>query len=154
MVAPLFWLCLLGVPGMVMYKMVNTLDSMIAYRTERYARFGTWAARIDDIANFIPARLTALLIIAVAPSKRRLSFVLRYGNCHASPNSGWPEAALASVLDCQFGGGHIYHGEFIAKPFIGNHDRPLTTNDMRRSLQVCRTAEAVAIATAIIVILC
>ena len=135
-IAPLFWFVLLGVPGMMAYKMVNTLDSMSGYRTERYRLFGTVAARIDDVANYVPARLTALLMIIVALRPRLLPFVLRFGPQHASPNSGWPEAALAGILGCQFGGPHVYFGELIDKPFIGTTDRPLTTADMRFACRI------------------
>ena len=135
-IAPLFWFVLLGVPGMMAYKMVNTLDSMIGYRTERYRLFGTVAARIDDVANYVPARLPALLMIIVALRPRLLPFVLRFGPQHASPNSGWPEAALAGILGCQFGGPHVYFGELIDKPFIGTTDRPLTTADMRFACRI------------------
>ena len=135
-IAPLFWLAVGGVPGMMAYKMVNTLDSMIGYRTERYRLFGTVAARIDDVANYVPARLTALLMIIVALRPRLLPFVLRFGPQHASPNSGWPEAALAGILGCQFGGPHVYFGELIDKPFIGTTDRPLTTADMRFACRI------------------
>ena len=136
-IAPLFWLALLGTPGMLAYKMVNTLDSMIGYHTERYLDFGCWAAHIDDIANFIPARLTALLMGG------NLRFVLRNGRNHASPNSGYPEAALASILDCQFGGPHKYFGEMFDKPFIGSNDRELSTADMKTAVRVNRTAEVI-----------
>ena len=99
-IAPLFWLLLLGPAGMLAYKMVNTLDSMIGYKTERYRLFGWAAAHIDDIANYLPARLTALLMAFSARQPlRTLRFVRRYGPEHASPNSGYPEAALAAILD-------------------------------------------------------
>ena len=88
---------LLGVPGMVAYKMVNTLDSMIGYRNERYDLFGRVAARIDDAANFIPARLTAALMILVSGRFSLFSFVKKYGRQHLSPNAGYPEAALAGI---------------------------------------------------------
>lgn len=140
-IAPLFWLMLLGTPGMLAYKMVNTLDSMIGYRTERYKAFGCWAARIDDIANFIPARLTALLMIIVSGRLRLLGFVWRNGSRHASPNSGYPEAALAGILDCRFGGPHYYFGELFDKPYIGEHDRQLTTVDMKTAIRINRMAE-------------
>nr|MCR5744493.1 adenosylcobinamide-phosphate synthase CbiB [Bacteroidales bacterium] len=94
-IAPLFWLALLGVPGMVAYKMINTLDSMIGYRNERYLEFGRFAARLDDAAGWIPARLTAFLMLLVSGRLRLLPFVRKYGPQHLSPNSGWPEAALA-----------------------------------------------------------
>ena len=142
-IAPMFWLLLLGVPGMAAYKMINTLDSMIGYRTERYKRFGTAAARIDDAANYIPARLTALLMIAVAGKPELLKFVARNGKRHASPNSGYPEAALAGILNCRFGGGHYYFNEYFDKPFIGDNDRQLTKNDLRKAVTVNTLAEAV-----------
>ena len=140
-IAPLFWLALLGTPGMMAYKMVNTLDSMIGYRTERYRLFGCVAAHIDDAANWLPARLTALLMVLASGRLSLLAFVGRYGRCHASPNSGYPEAALAGILDCQFGGTHTYFGEEVQKPYIGSHDRPLTTADMQRAVRINRAAE-------------
>ena len=184
-IAPLFWFMLLGAPGMLAYKMVNTLDSMIGYRTDRYRDFGCWAARIDDIANYIPARLTALLMIVSPLPKARFddsqplpqggeasaakhhspfhlfsfssfhhftfspfhlfTFVYRNGRKHASPNSGYPEAALAGILDCRFGGPHYYFGELFDKPYIGENDRLLTTADMRTAIRVNRTAEVLMV---------
>ena len=175
-VAPLFWLCLLGVPGMVTYKLINTFDSMIGYRTDRYRDFGCWAARIDDVANFIPARLTALLMLLVGSltakstsrqvnestsqqvnkaTGRRVAFLFRYGRCHASPNSGWPEAALAAILDCRFGGTHDYFGQQVYKPYIGTNPRPLTTRDMHISLRIALATEilAVALSSTILILL-
>ena len=105
-IAPLFWFSLLGTPGMLAYKMVNTLDSMIGYKTERYKDFGCWAAHIDDVANYLPARLTALLMILASGKLNLLAFVWKNGPRHASPNSGYPEAALAGILNCRFGGPH------------------------------------------------
>ena len=147
-IAPLFWFAILGTPGMLTYKMINTLDSMIGYRTERYRDFGCWAAHIDDIANYIPARLTALLMILPRIVNCQLSivnFVRRYGRHHASPNSGYPEAALAGILNCRFGGPHYYFGQLFDKPFIGENDRPLTTDDMKKAVLVNRTAEVLMI---------
>lgn len=141
-VAPLFWYALLGVPGMLAYKMVNTLDSMIGYRNERYRQFGCFAARLDDVANYIPARLTALLMVLASGRLSLLAFVARYGNQHASPNSGYPESALAGILDCRFGGPHFYFGEEVWKPFIGHNDRLLTTADMQVAIRINCRAEA------------
>ena len=152
-IAPLFWLALGGVPAMVTYKMVNTLDSMIGYRTERYKDFGCWAARIDDIANFIPARLTALLMVLAAGKPQLIAFVWRNGRRHASPNSGYPEAALAGALNCRFGGPHYYFGELFDKPYIGENARELTTVDMQKAVRINRIAELFAIVI-IIVIYC
>jgi adenosylcobinamide-phosphate synthase len=140
-VAPLFWLALLGTPGMLTYKMVNTLDSMIGYRTKRYRAFGCWAAYIDDVANYLPARLTALLMILVSGRLDLLSFVWCNGSNHASPNSGYPEAALAGILDCRFGGPHYYFGELFYKPYIGDHDRLLTKEDMLIAVRINRMTE-------------
>ena len=140
-IAPLFWLALLGVPGMLAYKMVNTLDSMIGYKTERYRQFGCWAAHIDDIANYIPARLTALLMVVAAGKPQLAKFVWKNGRNHASPNSGYPEAALAGILNCRFGGPHYYFGQLFPKPYIGTNDRPLTTDDMKTAVRINRTAE-------------
>lgn len=140
-IAPLFWYLILGVPGMVAYKMVNTLDSMIGYRNERYRHFGRFAARLDDVANFLPARLTAFLMVLASGRLSLLAFVGKYGWQHASPNSGYPEAALAGILDCRFGGPHVYFGEEVWKPYIGTNDRPLTTEDMRTAVRINRGAE-------------
>ena len=162
-IAPIFWLAILGTPGMLAYKMVNILDSMIGYKTERYRDFGCWAAHIDDIANYIPARLTALLMLLYSPPKfldkpsgkaerggvrgglNRLKFVRKYARNHASPNSDYPEAALAAILDCRFGGPHYYFGELFDKPYIGTKDRPLTTEDMKTAVRVNRTAEVLMV---------
>lgn len=144
-IAPLFWLAILGTPGMLAYKMVNTLDSMIGYKTERYKDFGCWAAHIDDVANFIPSRLTALLMVLVAGKPQLLCFVWRNGRNHASPNSGYPEAALAGILDCRFGGPHYYFGQLFPKPYIGTNDRTLTTADMKKAVLVNRLAEVLMV---------
>lgn len=152
-IAPLFWFAILGTPGMLAYKMVNTLDSMIGYKTERYKAFGCWAARIDDVANFIPARLTALLMILPSLGKgwgRLFTFVRTNGRNHASPNSGYPEAALAGILNCRFGGPHYYFGQLFNKPYIGNNDRELTTADMRHAVRVNRIAEVLMV----LIVLC
>ena len=154
-IAPLLWFAILGVPGMLAYKMVNTLDSMIGYKTERYKDFGCWAAHIDDIANYIPARLTALLMAlphAILNFKFSIfNFVRKNGRHHASPNSGYPEAALAGILNCRFGGPHYYFGQLFPKPYIGENERPLTTEDMKKAVRINRTAEVLMV---IIVALC
>jgi len=148
-IAPLFWLAILGVPGMLAYKMINTLDSMIGYKTERYRDFGCWAAHIDDIANYIPARLTALLMImphAIVNCQLSVfNFVRKNGRNHASPNSGYPEAALAGILNCRFGGPHYYFGELFDKPYIGKNERELTTADMKKAVRINRTAEVLMV---------
>lgn len=153
-IAPLFWYMVLGVPGMLAYKMVNTLDSMIGYRNERYGQFGRVAARLDDATNYIPARLTALLMIIAVGRLSLVKFIYKYGNQHASPNSGYPEAALAGILNCRFGGPHVYFGKTVWKPFIGSTGRPLTTEDMKTAIRVNRRAEVgmVVLACAVVIV--
>lgn len=124
-VAPLCFYAVLGLPGMMLYKMINTLDSMIGYKNEQYRYFGRFAARLDDMANYIPARLTALLMVLLYGSSRAWHFVIKYGSAHASPNSGYPEAALAGILDCRFGGPNTYHGVLVDKPYIGENERDI-----------------------------
>lgn len=150
-IAPLFWYMLLGLPGMMAYKMVNTLDSMIGYKNDRYKRFGCWAARIDDAANYIPARLTAALMVWVSGRPRLFAFVRKYGRCHASPNSGYPEAALAGILGCRFGGPNVYFGETVDKPYIGDEPKTLTTADMQEAIAVNRQSETLML---VVVTLC
>jgi adenosylcobinamide-phosphate synthase len=145
-IAPLFWLALLGTPGMLAYKMVNTLDSMIGYRTARYKDFGCWAARFDDVANYVPARLTAVLMVVASGRLGLLRFVWKNGRNHASPNSGYPEAALAGILDCRFGGPHYYFGQLFDKPYIGENDRRLSTADVQKAVRVNRWAELMMVA--------
>ena len=131
-VAPLLFYAVGGLPAMMAYKMINTLDSMIGYKREPYRLFGRFAARLDDVANFIPARVTALLMIFVTGSRRGVRFILRYGSAHASPNAGYPEAALAGILGCRFGGPNIYHGVTVVKPYIGEEERPVLHTEFRK----------------------
>lgn len=153
-VAPLFWYMVAGVPGMMAYKMVNTLDSMVGYKNERYRDFGCFAARLDDVANYIPARLTALLMVLVSGRWSLLAFVKRYGRQHASPNSGYPESALAGILDCRFGGPHVYFGQVVDKPWIGENCRAVNTADMQVAVAVNRRVEAVLLLVYFLIIGC
>ncbi len=135
-IAPLFFYALGGVPGMMVYKMINTLDSMIGYRNDRYEQFGKFAARLDDVANYIPARLTALLMVLITRSRLAGDFVLKYGNKHKSPNSGYPEAALAGIMNCRFGGPNLYKGVLVDKPFIGQNDRVILPKEIETAVSV------------------
>ncbi|MCH2229525.1 MAG: adenosylcobinamide-phosphate synthase CbiB [Crocinitomicaceae bacterium] len=130
-IAPLFFFALFGIPGVLSYKMINTLDSMIGYRSEKYEQFGKFAARLDDVVNFIPARITAFLIIIAGGKPQGIGFVFSEGKKHKSPNAGYPEAALSFVLDCQFGGPNYYHGEFVHKPYIGINKRLIESNEIK-----------------------
>lgn len=109
-VAPAFWFLLGGLPAMAVYKMVNTADSMIGYRTERHEAFGKAAARLDDLLNLVPARLTALLIAALHGGLGRWREIAEEARRHRSPNAGWPEAAMARALNVALSGPRAYHG--------------------------------------------
>ena len=135
-IAPLFWYLLLGVPGMLSYKMVNTLDSMIGYKNETYWLFGRIAARMDDAFNYLPARLTALLMIAAGGKISLIGFVRTCGRRHPSPNAGYPEAALAGILQCRFGGPGSYFGKRVDKPYIGCREKILTKADMQKAIRI------------------
>lgn len=117
-VAPVFWFLLLGLPGIIAYKVVNTADSMIGHRSEKYLQFGWAAARLDDVLNYIPARISALLICAVHGSMKAWEVVLRDASLHRSPNAGWPEAAMAGVLDVALSGPRSYGGKLGDDPYV------------------------------------
>ncbi|MBO6604409.1 adenosylcobinamide-phosphate synthase CbiB [Rhodophyticola sp.] len=124
-VAPAFWFLALGLPGILIYKIVNTADSMIGHRTARHAQFGWAAARLDDVLNWVPARLTALLIALAHGAPQAWHIARREAWRHRSPNAGWPEAAMAGVLGIALSGPRSYHGERKAFPFVnasGRHD--------------------------------
>lgn len=142
-IAPMFWFAILGLPGMMAYKMINTLDSMIGYKNDRYIDFGRTAAQLDDLANYIPARITAFLMLHVAGMWYKRDFVHTYGPCHLSPNSGYPEAALAAILVCRFGGTHVYYGQVVEKPYIGTTQKDFTTEDMLAAIRINSNTELV-----------
>jgi len=121
-VAPAFWFLVAGLPGLIACKAINTADSMIGHKDERHRAFGWAAARTDDLVNFIPARLAGLLICAVGPGG--LITMFRDAHRHASPNGGWPEAAMAGVLARQLGGPVSYDGESAHRALLGSGPRP------------------------------
>lgn len=130
-IAPLFYLMLGGPALAIAYKAVNTLDSMVGYKNERYLEFGWASARFDDVANYIPARLTALLMVLAAPiwalsGSGAWRIMRRDGRNHSSPNSGYPEAAAAGALGVRLGGANRYFGRIVEKPTVGDPVRPLT----------------------------
>jgi len=140
-IAPLFWYAVAGIPGLLTYKMINTLDSMIGYKHEPYSDYGRIAAKVDDVANWIPARLTAVLMCLVSGEKRSWSFVKRYGKAHSSPNAGYPESALAGILNVRFGGPSHYFGEVVEKPYIGDKERLFTNADIDKTIKINRYSE-------------
>jgi adenosylcobinamide-phosphate synthase len=134
-IAPLFYLVLFGLPGLAIYKAINTLDSMVAYKTEHYFYFGKAAARLDDLANLIPARLTALIIVALAKNKRRAwTCMFMDGNKLESPNAGYPIAAMAGALGVHLAGAASYHGQIKVKPSIGQSYNPVTKSKLAQAL--------------------
>ena len=117
-IAPAFWFLIGGLPGLMLYKITNTADSMIGHRTPRFEAFGWAAARFDDVLNLVPARLTALLIAAVYGQWHAWGFIIRDAGLHRSPNAGWPEAAMAVVLNMSLSGPRSYSGVMTAFPFV------------------------------------
>jgi adenosylcobinamide-phosphate synthase len=133
-VAPLFWLLVFGLPGVWAYKAINTADSLIGHREERWGAFGWAAARIDDGANLIPARLAAVLICLAGGGGWRVMW--RDCRRHASPNAGWPEAAMAGALSIALAGPVAYDGVTQDKPWIGGEGRVAAAGDLDRALRV------------------
>jgi adenosylcobinamide-phosphate synthase len=136
-VAPVFWGALLGLPGIFGYKAINTLDSMIGHRSERHLWFGWAAARIDDVVNFVPARLTGLLfaLVAMHPAAA-LSCMARDASRHRSPNAGWPEAAMAGALGVRLSGPRSYHGSVTEEPWLNEGARDPLAADIRQGLRL------------------
>jgi adenosylcobinamide-phosphate synthase len=143
-VAPAFWYALLGLPGLFAYKMLNTADSMIGHRTERHVDFGRFAARADDVANWIPARLTGALIVLAAwlvkggaAGRRAWRTMMRDARLHRSPNAGWPEAAMGGALGVALAGPRIYAGYVVNDAMLnGAGRRAATTTDIDAALGV------------------
>ena len=124
-VAPILWFAFAGLPGILIYKIVNTADSMIGYQTPRHAEFGWASARLDDLMNRVPARVTALLIVVAQRAWNAWPVILRDARLHRSPNAGWPEAAMAAAIDVALAGPRSYGGEMRSFPFVnanGRHD--------------------------------
>ena len=144
--APTFWMALLGLPGAALYKAINTADSMIGHKTERYREFGFAAAKIDDAANWPAARIAGALIVAAAAFGRG-TFPLRGwrvmkrdADKHASPNAGWPEAAMAGALHVRLGGPRAYGGNVVDGAWLGDADEPVDRATIRRALKLYRRA--------------
>ncbi len=140
-IAPLFYLILGGPPLAMAYKAVNTLDSMVGYKNEKYEDLGFFPARIDDLANYIPARITGLLLVAASffrkgSGRDAFRILRRDGRKHSSPNAGIPEAAAAGALGIQLGGSNLYGGLLVEKPMIGEPVRPLTLDGIRGAVEL------------------
>ncbi|MFT3986572.1 adenosylcobinamide-phosphate synthase CbiB [Aestuariivirga sp.] len=135
-VAPALWYALLGLPGIVAYKAINTADSMIGHKSERYLHFGWASARLDDVVNLPASRLCGALFAISNPGRMKTAFHAMWRDApkHQSPNAGWPEASLAASLGLRFGGPRSYHGELVDLPWMGEGRSDLTRDDIRRGL--------------------
>ena len=150
-IAPLFYLALGGPACMAAFKAINTLDSMVGHKNERYLEFGWFSARVDDIANYIPARLTAAVVCVTAllpgfSFKRAIRMILRDGRSQPSPNAGFPESAYAGALGVQLGGLNFYRGAPSRKPTMGDAIVPLTRSVFRRARILLYVSEAISVA--------
>lgn len=144
-IAPLFWFVLAGLPGLLVYKVINTADSMIGHRTQKHEEFGWAAARFDDLLNFLPARLTALLFVIMRPDLWHFAAIRDDAHLHRSPNAGWPEAALSRVLDVSLSGPRTYHGTLTHYPWVNDCARKdVGVADIERSVRELWKAWAIA----------
>ena len=135
--APLFWGLLLGFPGVLIYKFVNTADSMIGYKSERYRDFGWASARFDDFVNYIPARLTSLLYAMISHKTHEvLQITLRDASQHRSPNAGWPETSVAASIGVKLSGPRIYDGVKTNDPWLNRDGRNPTGDDLFSGLKL------------------
>jgi adenosylcobinamide-phosphate synthase len=157
MTAPLFWFALFGLPGIVAYKIINTADSMVGHLSPRYAAFGWASARLDDVANLLPARLSGGLIAAVAivtpglEGRQAVRAIVADARYHRSPNAGWPEAAMAGALGLALAGPRRYGGEIVADAWMNRGGRrEATAADIRTAVRVMQRAAVLAVVLAVI----
>lgn len=158
--SPLCFALVFGVPGAMAYKMINTLDSMVGYKNETYILFGRASARIDDLANFIPARLSLLIISGAAAlisfrhGRQSLTTALSQGRNHKSPNAGYPEAAFAGALEVRMGGPNIYHGKLMEKPYIGGAFKDPEPGKINQACELMMVSALVAVCVAGLFLFC
>lgn len=140
-IAPLFYAGILGAPSAMVYKAVNTMDSMFGYKNDKYLDFGNFPAKLDDVFNYIPARITGFLIVAASfilkeDYKSSLKIYLRDRYNHKSPNSAHPEAAMAGALGLRLGGAHYYFGKLVEKPTIGDKKKEIEISDVDKTIRI------------------
>jgi adenosylcobinamide-phosphate synthase len=150
-IAPLLYLAIFGLSGAFIYKAINTLDSMVGYKTPKYKNFGKVSAKLDDIANFIPARVTAFLI-ALLSGKRESFLFFRYGKLHDSPNAGYPISAMALALGVKLGGSCYYFGELKEKPFFGRGRAEILSLDIERALSFKKKIDSLILGVLVLAI--
>lgn len=154
-IAPMMFFLILGIPGMYFYKAVNTMDSMVGYKNDKYRYFGTAAAKLDDVLNFVPARVSGVCMILAAylvglDGKGAKRIFLRDRKKHASPNSAQTESVCAGALGVQLAGNATYFGQLYEKPYIGDATRPIEAEDIKRSVRLMYAASGILIAGGII----
>lgn len=151
-VAPLFWGALFGLPGIVIYKAINTADSMVGYRNKLYTNFGWASARLDDVVNWIPARMTGILYAALAPDRRAAFSIMQTdAKQHRSPNAGWPESAFAASLNVRLSGPRLYDGEMTEDPWLNANGNEPTARDIAIGLS---RYNALLLALAVLLLAC
>lgn len=144
-IAPLLYIFFLGPPGGLAYKMVNTMDSMLGYMNERYIHLGYFPAKVDDLVNYIPARITGLLMCLGSlfrfDGRNGLKIMIRDRKNHKSPNASYPEGAVAGLLNLQLGGNNIYHGKLVEKPTIGDKIKRIEKQDIKKTIEIMYRSE-------------
>ena len=136
-IAPAFWYIIFGLPGLILYKMTNTADSMVGYRTEKYLQYGFGAAKLDDLLNLIPSRICGILMCIVYRSQHSFGIMIKDAKLHSSPNAGWPESAMAALLNVALSGPRIYNGKLTNDPFLNSAGRHnMTSNDIKEAIMV------------------
>lgn len=144
-IAPLFYIFFFGPVGGITYKFINTMDSMIGYKNEKYEDLGKSAAILDDIVNFIPARITGILMcfynLDLKSIKKNFSIMKKYHKAHTSPNAGYPESAVASILGIELGGGNYYYGKYVEKPIIGKKEKEVEIEDIDKTIKIMYKTE-------------
>ncbi|MCR2043850.1 adenosylcobinamide-phosphate synthase CbiB [Anaerosalibacter massiliensis] len=144
-IAPLFYIFILGAPGGLMYKMINTMDSMLGYTNEKYIDLGYFPAKIDDLFNYIPARLSGVLMCISSifryDVKNGFKIMIRDRKNHKSPNSAYPEGAVAGLLNIQLGGSNYYFGKLIEKPTIGDENKVIEKEDIKNTVEIMYRGE-------------
>lgn len=146
-IAPLLYLILFGMLGAFIYKAINTLDSMVAYRNDKYEKFGKFSAKVDDIANFIPSRLTAILILLLFNKLDKIPLMLKQGSLHDSPNAGYPISAMGLSINILLGGDTSYFGKIKKKPKFGEGSENITKNDVINALSIQNRLDTTIILT-------
>ncbi len=143
-IAPLFYLIIFGFEGIVVYKAINTLDSMVGYKNQRYLNYGYFSAKLDDIVNLIPSRLTAIMIMIIG---QNFEFKKLYNQAkkHQSPNAGYPITAIAMINNLSLGGDTSYHGKMVKKPYFGNGKKNILGEDVTRVLRIRKKIDFVVI---------